>query len=93
MRFVGAFIVFMGLWLLLSGVYKPLTIGLGVFSALAVVYITHRMDTVDGDRVKIRMKPVAFVLYQLWLLVEIAKSNWLVTKVIQIGRASCRERV
>ena len=82
MRIVGAFIVFIGLWLLLSGVYKPLTVGLGVLSVLAVIYISNRMDSIDGDGVKIRLKPIKFIQYQMWLLVEIAKANWIVTKII-----------
>ena len=82
MRIVGAIIVFLGLWLLLSGVYKPLTIGLGVFSTLFVIYIINRMDAVDGDRVEIHLKPLAFLKYQVWLMGEIAKANWAVTKVI-----------
>ena len=82
MRIVNAFIVFIGLWLLLSGVYQPLTIGLGVASVLSVLFITRRMDSIDGDGVKIDLKPIKFIQYQAWLLVEIAKANWVVTKVI-----------
>lgn len=82
MRVVGAFVVFIGLWLLLSGVYKPLTIGLGVISVFTVIYISRRMESIDGDRVRIDLKPLKFIQYQLWLLVEIAKANWIVTKVI-----------
>jgi multicomponent Na+:H+ antiporter subunit E len=81
-RIVSAFIVFIGLWLLLSGVYKPLTVGLGVLSVLAVIYISHRMDSIDGDGVKIRLNLIEFIQYQMWLLVEIAKANWIVTKII-----------
>ena len=82
MRIVGAIIVFLGLWLLLSGIYKPLTVGLGVLSTLAVIFIINRMDSIDGDRVEIHLKPIEFLLYQGWLLVEIAKANWAVTKII-----------
>lgn len=82
MRIVGAIIVFLGLWLLLSGIYKPLTVGLGVFSTLAVIFIINRMDSIDGDRVEVRLKPLELILYQVWLLVEIAKANWAVTKII-----------
>jgi len=81
-RVVNAFIVFIGLWLLLSGVYQPLTIGLGVASVLSVLFITRRMDSIDGDGVKIDLKPIKLIQYQGWLLVEIAKANWVVTKVI-----------
>ena len=82
MRTVGAIIVFLGLWLLLSGVYKPLTIGLGVFSTLAVIFILNRMDSVDEDRLEVHFKPLGFLKYQFWLLVEIAKASWTVTKII-----------
>lgn len=82
MRRVGTIIVFVGLWLLLSGVYKPLTVGLGVASTLFVIFIINRMDSIDEDRIGINLKPGEFVLYQLWLLVEIAKANLAVTKII-----------
>jgi len=81
-RIIGAIIVFLGLWLLLSGVYKPITISLGVISTLAVIFIINRMDSIDGDRVEIRLKPLAFLWYNVWLLGEIAKANWIVTKII-----------
>lgn len=82
MRIIGTALFLTALWLLLSGTYKPLVLGLGAISVLLVVYVIHRMDSVDGDRVEIRLKPVASVGYVFWLLKEIAKSNWAVTKVI-----------
>lgn len=82
MRLLGAIIVFLGLWLLLSGIYEPLTVGLGIASTLAVIFVINRMNSIDGDRVEIHLKPLEFLLYQVWLLVEIAKANWAVTKVI-----------
>ncbi|PCJ76152.1 MAG: hypothetical protein COA53_02530 [Rhodobacteraceae bacterium] len=82
MRILGAFIVFLGLWLLLSGIYKPLTVGLGVVSTLAVIFILARMDTIDEDRVELHIRPLAFLSYQGWLLIEIAKASWAVTKIV-----------
>ncbi len=82
MRSIITVFIFIGLWLLLSGVYKPLTIGLGVLSAVIVIFVTKRMDSIDGDRLTIDLKPVAFLKYIIWLLVEIAKANWTVAKVI-----------
>lgn len=81
-RSIITVLIFIGLWLLLSGVYKPLTIGLGVLSAVIVIFVTKRMDSIDGDRLTIDLKPVAFLKYFVWLLVEIAKANWTVAKVI-----------
>ena len=82
MRIIGAIIVFLGLWLLLSGIYEPLTVGLGVLSTLAVIFVINRMDSIDEDHVGFHLKPLEFILYQGWLLVEIAKANWAVTKII-----------
>ena len=82
MRTIGAITTFIVLWLLLSGVYKPFVMGLGFLSVLAVIFITKRMDSVDEDQVELGLKPVEFVKYQAWLMVEIAKANWAVTKLI-----------
>ena len=72
----------MGLWLMLSGIYKPMLVGFGILSVALVMVIVRRMDRIDGDQVSIAIKPVKFFLYLTWLLIEIAKSNWSVTKII-----------
>ena len=82
MRSLGTGAVLAALWLLMSGLYKPLVLGLGAASVLLVVYVLYRMDEVDGDRVHIEIRPLAALAYFGWLLVEIAKSNWAVTKVV-----------
>ena len=72
----------MALWLMLSGIYKPMLIGFGLVSVGLVMVIIRRMDQIDGDHVRIFIKPVKFIAYVFWLLKEIAKSNWNVTKII-----------
>ena len=72
----------MVLWLMLSGIYKPMLIGFGIVSVALVMVIVRRMDRVDGDHVRISIKPIQFFHYLLWLFSEIAKSNWRVTKII-----------
>ncbi len=66
--------VLFGLWLLLSGHYTPLLIGLGLASCALVVGITHRMDVIDheGHPVHLTWRGTA---YLPWLVVEIAKAN------------------
>ena len=66
--------VLFGTWLLLSGHYDPLLIGLGLASCAAVVYFTHRMDVIDheGHPVHLTLRGVG---YWPWLLVEILKAN------------------
>lgn len=77
----------------MSGLYKPLILGFGAASVVLVLYVLHRMDTVDGDRVEIRLKPLATVGYFGWLLVEIAKANWAVTKVILSPKMPIRQHL
>ena len=72
----------MGLWLMLSGIYKPMLVGFGILSVALVMVIVRRMDRIDGDHVRFAVKPSKLFLYLIWLLFEIAKSNWLVTRVI-----------
>ena len=72
----------MALWLMLSGIYKPILIGFGAVSVGLVMVIVRRMDQVDGDHVQISIRPIQFFFYIFWLLIEIAKSNLKVTKII-----------
>ncbi|MFQ5757816.1 MAG: Na+/H+ antiporter subunit E [Acidiferrobacterales bacterium] len=67
-------LVLFALWLLLSGHYVPLLIGLGALSALLVVTIALRMDVVDREGHPIHLSLKA-LLYWPWLAWEILKSN------------------
>jgi multicomponent Na+:H+ antiporter subunit E len=67
-------LVSFALWLLLSGHYVPLLLGLGALSALLVVTIALRMDVVDREGHPIHLSPKA-LLYWPWLAWEIVKSN------------------
>ena len=82
MRAVASAVFLMALWLLMSGVYKSLVIGFGLGSVLLICLVLWRMDKVDGDHVQIRLNPIRFLGYIIWLFGEIAKSNWAVTRVI-----------
>jgi len=62
------------LWLLLSGLYKPLFIGLGIASVALVIWITLRMDTADHEAVPLHLGPRALG-YWGWLAREVARSN------------------
>lgn len=93
MRSFGTALVLLALWLLMSGVYKPLTIGFGVASVLLVVFVMRRMDAVDRDKLELRIGAVAMLRYFGWLLVEIAKANWAVTKVILSPQMPIRQHL
>jgi len=72
----------------MSGLYyKTLITGLGLASALLATFVVRKMDAVDGDHLSINLNPLAFLRYNGWLLIEIAKSNWAVTKLIVSGQA------
>ena len=75
------FIVLCLFWLLLSGFFTAFLLSAGVGSALAVVWFSRRMQLIDAEG-----HPIGLVLratlYWLWLLKEIAKSGWLVSKLI-----------
>ncbi|MEE8393204.1 MAG: Na+/H+ antiporter subunit E [Rhodospirillales bacterium] len=62
------------LWILLSGHFDPLLLGLGVVSAAAVVFIAHRMDLIDHEGHPVHLSWRLF-LYWPWLIKEIVKAN------------------
>lgn len=66
----------------MSGVYKPLTTSFGLASAIIAVLVVRRMDRIDGANMELRINPVRFVSYIMWLMVEIAKANWTVAKLV-----------
>jgi multicomponent Na+:H+ antiporter subunit E len=69
------------LWLGLSGHYTPLLLAFGLASALLVVYIGHRMGTLDKEG-----HPTHLILgairYWPWLIKEIVKANIDVAKIV-----------
>ncbi len=74
-------------WLLNSGHYNFLLLGLGALSIALVVWIAHKMDVVDheGQPINATMKmPVYFA----WLLKEILLSNIDVVKRIWLSPGS-----
>ncbi len=93
MRTILTAVILMALWLLMSGLYEPLIIGFGVASVVLVLVVVKRMDKVDGDRLDIRLKPVAFAVYLMWLMVEIAKANWAVTKLVLAPKMKLRQHL
>ena len=70
------------LWLLLSGLFEPLLIGLGILSCIATMAIANRMGIFDRQNDSPRHSVIKFIAYWVWLAIEIAKSNWAVSKVI-----------
>jgi multicomponent Na+:H+ antiporter subunit E len=67
-------------WLLWSGLYKPLVVGLGVFSCVLSVYLAHRMGFFRHQAI-LGLLP-RLPGYWLWLLREIIISSLEVAKLI-----------
>ena len=67
------------LWLLMSGHYDALLLGLGAASVVLVVWLARRMGVVDHEGVPLHQLPSA-PLYALWLAKEIVRSNLAVAR-------------
>jgi multicomponent Na+:H+ antiporter subunit E len=68
-------------WLLWSGLYKPLLMGLGAFSCVLSVYLAHRMGFFRHHQALFGLLP-RLPGYWLWLLREIIISSVDVAKII-----------
>jgi multicomponent Na+:H+ antiporter subunit E len=74
-------LVLVSAWLLWSGLYKPLLLGLGAFSCLVSLYIAHRMGALDDSVFSWHVVP-RLPRYWAWLLKEIVISSFEVAKII-----------
>jgi multicomponent Na+:H+ antiporter subunit E len=81
MKSVVLFVALALLWLLWSGLFKPLLLVLGLASCLLVVWMVRRLETVDKESVPLsvgwRILP-----YWVWLMKEIVVSSVVVTRIV-----------
>ncbi len=68
-------------WLLWSGIYKPLLIGLGVASCVLILYLAKRMHHFDSDTYALRFGP-NLLMYWAWLFKEVVKSSLEVARLV-----------
>jgi multicomponent Na+:H+ antiporter subunit E len=78
---LSAFVVLFAFWLLLSGYFTAFLIAAGVGSAIAVVLFARRMELIDPEGHPISVWRLT-VSYWPWLLKEILKSGWDVSRAI-----------
>jgi len=78
---ISLFVALYLFWLLLSGFFTVFLLSAGAGSAFAVVWFARRMDLVDRGGHPIHLGP-RVMLYWAWLLKEIVKSAWDVSKII-----------
>jgi multicomponent Na+:H+ antiporter subunit E len=62
------------IWLLLSGLFKPLLLVLGTLAVMLTVVLAKRMNIVDAESNPV-MATLRYVRYWPWLLVEMVKSS------------------
>lgn len=68
-------------WLLLSGFFQPLLLGLSLASVMLVVIIIARMDRIDEEIKSVHYNP-RLGIYFIWLLWQIAVSSIQVARII-----------
>jgi multicomponent Na+:H+ antiporter subunit E len=79
---VSAFVVLYLFWLLLSGYFVAFLLAAGAGCAAAVVLLARRMDVIDREGHPIHLGARALLSYWPWLLKEIVKSGWDVSRRI-----------
>jgi len=81
------------LWLLMSGIYEPLTIGFGAASSILCVWIISRLEILGKRGITRDVSLFRFFRYLFWLVVEIGKADLAVTKVILAKTLPKRQRL
>jgi len=81
MRALSLLVLLVAAWLLWSGLFKPLLLGLGAFSCLLTLYVTHRMGYFDTKVFALRFGRRLFG-YWMWLAKEVVKSSLDVARVV-----------
>ena len=80
-RMLALLIPLVAAWLLWSGLYKPLLLGLGLFSCVLTIYIKHRMEYFQTEVFALQFGR-RLVGYWLWLAREVVKSSLDVARII-----------
>ena len=91
-RTLSLFVLMFLSWLLLSGIYTGLLLGLGVLSCLVVVAVCRRMKIVDPEGHPIHLIP-GLLRYAPWFLWAVIKSNIDVARRILHPRLPIAPRV
>lgn len=75
-------------WLVNSGYFKPLLLGFGFLSILAVVLLVRRMKSRDGEIFPLIMPAWRLPGYLVWMIGQIVVSNIDVAKRVWLGKTS-----
>jgi len=91
-RAVSLMVTLFATWLLLSGVYQPLYVGLGLISCAISVAVAVRMGVVDHESHPIHLTR-RYPIFLLWLAKEIVVANIDISKQILKPRLDIQPRV
>jgi multicomponent Na+:H+ antiporter subunit E len=81
MRVISFGIILYLFWLALSGYFKPFLLIGGLACTLFVLYVARRMKLLDTEGYPAHLLPAAST-YWPWLIREMIKAGWNVTKVV-----------
>ncbi|MGH8677339.1 MAG: Na+/H+ antiporter subunit E [Burkholderiales bacterium] len=82
MRLVSTISILFAFWLLLSGYFTAFLLTAGIACAFGVAMFARRMDVVDHEGHPVHLALRALLSYWPWLVKEIVKSAWDVSKLI-----------
>jgi multicomponent Na+:H+ antiporter subunit E len=92
MRKFMTLLVLAAAWLLWSGLYKPLLLGLGLFSCLLVLVVAQRTGFFQRDAFSLHLTS-RLMLYWAWLLKELVKSNLAIARIVLSPSLSIQPQV
>lgn len=81
MRTAGAALALLAFWVVMSGYFTPFLLAAGVGCSVAVVLFARQLEVVDPETHPSQSLPLMF-RYWPWLLWEIVKSAWDVSRLI-----------
>jgi len=81
MRYASLAISLFAFWLLLSGFFTPGLMTFGVLVTAATVFLAWRMHAADAEGHPAQLI-LSAIIYYPWLIWEIVKAAWDVTKII-----------
>lgn len=88
MKSCGFAVLLFLLWLLMSGHFEPLLLGLGVASVALTVLLARRMNVIDHESYPLHLS-LKLPGYFLYLFKEIVKANIdVVTRILRWGSTS-----
>jgi multicomponent Na+:H+ antiporter subunit E len=80
------------IWLLWSGLFLPLLLGLGVLSCVLTCYLAYRMGYFENDFYALHLN-IELIGYWIWLSREIVRSSLDVARVVLTPKIDISPRV